>query len=118
MTRPRQTSPLGRYSSCSEVDSSLAGATRRSARRRSFCGRPACPTNETICFSWVPLRITLPVRVSLTFAEFQPGGEWRSGPTMSSGSATTVTAPAVATRGLRLPKRHSSSMNTVATEIP
>src|SRR5207302_1641661 len=43
VTRPRQTSPLGRYSSWSDVDSSLWGETSRSARTSSFCGRPASP---------------------------------------------------------------------------
>ena len=67
----------------------------------------------------MPLRITLPVSVSLMFVASHKGGEWRSGPTMSSGSATTVTAPAVAIRpsGTRA-KRHRSSMRTVATETP
>ena len=37
----------------------------------------------------------------LTVSKKQAGGEWRSGPTMRSGSATTVTAPAVVTRGDR-----------------
>ena len=39
VTCPRQTSPLGRYSSWSDVFSSSRVATRRSARTRSFCGR-------------------------------------------------------------------------------
>ena len=91
VTRPMQSSPLGRNSSSNEVAASRFGSTSRSARRSARCSPFAVAAAETRA-RVVPLsRTTWPVRVAWNERAFHGLGEKRNGPV-----ATTTTAPAPA----------------------
>src|SRR4051812_2650488 len=96
MTRPRQRSPLGRYSIWNAVSSSRAGASSRSARTRTRWSPLPLPASETMPRVLPARRWMLPVSWSEKLAAFHGFTCVLNGPADSTSSRPAAAAPASA----------------------